>query len=241
MRIIKWICIIGLLTGLYWGWTHQSTADPNVPPWENWQRALSFRGYVESKLDRRKFIKLDQVPLSFQQALISVEDNRFHQHAGIDVEAVLRAVLVNLQSGELKEGGSTITQQLVKNLFLSQERTWSRKALEIPLTLVMEQQYSKQEILEIYINTIYYGSGAYGIREAAQTYFNKPPRSLTLGESALIAGLPAAPSVYSPLVDLNMAMQRQRIVLTAMTRYGYISQQQADEARLAPLKLARPD
>jgi membrane peptidoglycan carboxypeptidase len=109
-----------------------------------------------------------------------VEDNRFHQHSGIDIEAVMRAMLVNLQSGELVEGGSTITQQLVKNLFLSQDRTWSRKAFEIPLTFLMENQFSKKEILEMYLNSIYFGSGAYGIGAASQIYFAQiPARSHT--------------------------------------------------------------
>lgn len=239
MRCIKWILFLGLLGGLYFGWNSSGGENPIPSYLEKAKTAVSFRSYVETKLNRKNFVPLTQVPLSFQQALIAVEDNRFHQHGGIDLEAVSRAVLVNLQSGELKEGGSTITQQLVKNLFLSQDRTWSRKALEIPLTLIMEGQFSKSEILELYVNTIYFGSGAYGIGEAAQTYFGKSPRDLTLAESSLIAGLPAAPSVYSPLVDLNMARQRQKIVLAAMVKHGYITPPQADAVRDAPLKFAK--
>jgi len=239
MRLIKWILILGLIGGLYFGWNQSGGVNPFPANLDGFQKQLSFRSYVESKLNRKNYVPLSMVPLNFQQALISVEDNRFYQHAGIDMEAVFRAILVNLQSGELKEGGSTITQQLVKNTFLSQDRTWSRKALEIPLTLLMEQQFNKQEIFEMYINTIYFGSGAYGINEASQTYFNKPPISLELEECALIAGLPAAPSLYSPLVDLEMSVKRQRIVLNAMVRYGYISLQQAEAARNKPLNLAR--
>ena len=239
MRLIKWILIFALIGGLYWGLNQPNSVSPLTSYGNGIQKYFSFRTHVEAKLNRKNYVSITQVPLAFQQALISVEDNRFYQHSGIDMEAVFRAILVNLQSGELKEGGSTISQQLVKNLLLSHERTWGRKALEIPLTLLMEQQFTKQEIFEMYINTIYFGSGAYGIGEAAQTYFNKAPSSLSLEESSLIAGLPAAPSVYSPLVDLDMAVQRQRIVLSAMVRYGYISQQQADEARKKPLKLAQ--
>ncbi len=239
MRILKWILILGLLGGIHWGWNESGGGNP-VPSYvENAQKALSFRAHVETKLNRKNYVSMEQIPLTFQHALIAVEDNRFYQHSGIDIEAISRAVLVNLQSGELKEGGSTITQQLVKNLFLSQDRTWGRKMLEIPLTLIMEHQFSKQEILEMYINMIYFGSGAYGIGEASQTYFGKPPRSLTLAEASLIAGLPAAPSLYSPLVDLNMAMQRQKIVLNAMLRHGYISPPQAEEAKRAPLRFAK--
>ena len=236
MRLVKWILIFFLIGGLYWGWHRGGAADPLSPGVSRIQEMLSFRAHVQSKLDKKNYVGLAQIPLVFQQALIAVEDNRFYQHSGIDIESVFRAILVNLQSGELKEGGSTISQQLVKNLLLSQERTWSRKALEIPLTLVMENQFSKEEILEMYVNTIYYGSGAYGIKEAARIYFDKPPQSLSLAESSVIAGLPAAPSLYSPLVDLNMALQRQKIVLNAMVRYGYIGPQQAEDARKIPLK-----
>lgn len=239
MRIIKWIMIIGLLGGIFWGWNESGGGNTMPSYLETAQKALSFRSHVETKLNRKNYVSLEQIPLTFQHALISVEDNRFYQHSGIDIEAISRAVLVNLQSGELKEGGSTITQQLVKNLFLSQDRTWGRKVLEIPLTFVMEHQYSKREILEMYINMIYFGSGAYGIAEASQTYFGKSPRALNLAEAALIAGLPAAPSLYSPLVDLNMAKQRQKIVLNAMLRHGYVSTQQVDEAKRTPLRFAK--
>ena len=239
MRFVKLILILCLFGGIYFGWSHSGGQNPLTPTMEKVQAAFSFRAYVESKLNRKNYVPLAQIPLLFQQAIISVEDNRFHQHSEIDLEAVLRAMLVNLQSGELVEGGSTITQQLIKNLFLSQDRTWSRKAFEIPLTFLMENQFSKAEILEMYLNSIYFGSGAYGIGAASQTYFAKPPAALSLPEAALIAGLPAAPSLYSPLVDITMAMQRQRVVLAAMVKYGYISQQQADQARAAALQLNR--
>lgn len=239
MRIIKWILICALLGGIYLGWTH--SGEKNLLPeyLERTKKVVSLRSHVQSRLNRQNYVMLEQIPLNFQQALIAVEDNRFYQHGGVDIEAVLRAILVNIQSGELKEGGSTISQQLVKNLFLSQDRTWSRKALEIPLTLLMEHEYSKKEILEMYVNTIYFGAGAYGIKEAAQTYFNKPPRNLSLAESALIAGLPAAPSVYSPHANPDMAVQRQKIVLAAMVRHGYISSRQAADAQRAPFKFSR--
>ena len=239
MRFVKWLLLFSLLAGILWGWNQSGGQNPLPSYMDRAQKSLSFRAYVETKLNRKNYVTLDQIPLSFQQALIAVEDNRFYQHSGIDMEAVFRAMLVNLQSGELKEGGSTISQQLTKNLFLSQDRTWTRKAGEIPLTLLMEQKFSKPEILEMYINTIYFGSGAYGIGEASRTYFNKPPRSLTLPESALIAGLPAAPSIYSPLENPTMALQRQKIVLAAMAKHGYITLQQAEEAKNSPLQLAK--
>jgi penicillin-binding protein 1A len=239
MRLTKWLLIFCLLGGLYYGWNQSGERIPVPTVWEQLKTTVSFRAHVESKLNRKNYVNLNQVTLSFQQALIAVEDNRFYHHSGIDFEAVLRATLVNLQSGELVEGGSTITQQLVKNLFLSQDRTWSRKALEIPLTFLMEYQFSKSEILEMYINSIYFGSGAYGVSAAAQTYFRKSAHALNLPESSLIAGLPAAPSLYSPLEDFDMAKKRQKTVLSAMVKHGYITPQQSEEATKAPLKLAR--
>lgn len=239
MRFIKWLLILGLFAGLYYGWSQSGGKTPGPELWERAQTSLSFRAHVESKLNRKNYVSLSQVPLLFQQAMIAVEDNRFYQHSGIDFEAVLRATLVNLQSGELVEGGSTISQQLVKNLFLSQDRTWSRKAFEIPLTFLMEYQFSKKEILEMYVNSIYFGSGAYGIGAAAQIYFGKSPQGLSLAESSLIAGLPAAPSLYSPLVDLVMAKKRQGTVLAAMLKHGYITPLQASDAAGTPLRLTR--
>lgn len=239
MRLIKWLFIFCLLAGLYYGWSQSDEQNPGPTLWKQAQASMSFRAHVESKLNRKNYVSLSQVPLLFQQATIAVEDNRFYQHSGIDFEAVLRATLVNLQSGELVEGGSTISQQLVKNLFLSQDRTWKRKALEIPLTMLMENQFSKQEILEMYVNSIYFGSGAYGISAAAQIYFGKSAQGLNLLESSLIAGLPAAPSLYSPLVDLAMARKRQETVLSAMVKHGYITPLQASEAAAATPQIVR--
>lgn len=239
MRLVKWLFVFCLIAGIYYGWNRAGGNDPLSPFLQRSQYVFSFRSYVSEKIDRKNYVPLAQVPLVFQQALIAVEDNRFYQHSGIDMEAIFRATLVNLQSGELKEGGSTITQQLVKNLLLSQDRTWSRKTMEIPLSLLMDSQFSKEEILEMYVNTIYFGSGAYGVGAAAQTYFGKKPLALSLSEASLIAGLTAAPSIYSPLVDLQMALLRQKVVLAAMVRYSYIGPQQAEEARKTPLKFSR--
>jgi len=239
MRLAKWVLFFCLLGGIYFGWNQSDLKKPASVVWQQLRTNLSFRSHVETKLNQKNYVRMNQIPLLFQQAIIAIEDNRFYGHTGIDYEAVLRATLVNLQSGELVEGGSTITQQLVKNLFLSQDRTWSRKALEIPLTVLMEFQFNKKEILEMYVNSIYFGSGAYGISSAAQTYFCKAPHSLNLAESSLIAGLPAAPSLYSPLVDFSISKKRQKMVLAAMVKHGYIKAQQAEEAANAPILLPR--
>lgn len=215
-----------------------SNFDDNGP-WNRIYRIFALKQAVKVKVDQRNYTKLQDIPFTLQQAIIAVEDNRFYNHYGFDIEAIARATLVNVQTGGIQEGGSTITQQLVKNLFLSQNKTWGRKAEEMVLAVDMEMRYSKEEILELYLNTIYFGSGAKGINQAAKVYFNKTPAELTLAESTMLAGLPNAPSVYSPLVDFAAAKQRQAIVLAAMVRHGYIGPNMAQEAKEAPLKLAK--
>lgn len=202
-------------------------------------RIVRLKNAVATKIDHKNYVKLDDIPLTFQQAIIAVEDNRFYHHYGFDVEGILRATLVNMQTGSYTEGGSTITQQLVKNLFLNQEKSFTRKTEEFILAIDMELCYSKEEILEMYVNTIYFGSGAYGIKDACQTYFAKNPSDLTLAESALLAGVPNAPSLYSPFVDLAAAKQRQTVVLNLMTKNNYIGPGLAAEALEAPLRLVK--
>lgn len=202
-------------------------------------RLAALPAAVEAKLSKTNYIPLTEVPLSVQQAFIAVEDNRFYEHNGLDLNAIIRASLVNLQYGEVIEGASTITQQLVKNLFLSTDRTLIRKLEEAALALALEYHYSKQQILEMYVNSIYFGENAYGIGPAARVYFNRPVTSLNLAESSLLAGLPNAPSLYSPYTDWQAAKRRQAIVLAAMQRQGYIDQTIAGQARGATLKFAK--
>ena len=202
-------------------------------------RIVALKSAVDKKLNKNTVFPLRDIPLTMQQAIIAVEDNRFYRHVGFDIEGIARAALVNLQSGELLEGGSTITQQLVKNLFLTQERTMGRKVEELLLSITMELRYSKEEILEMYLNNIYFGSNAYGIGQASKVYFGKTPSALTLAESALLAGLPNAPSLYSPYEDLKAAKERQAIVLQTLVRHSYIGPTQAQEAKAAPLKFMK--
>jgi penicillin-binding protein 1A len=194
---------------------------------------------VAAKLNQTDYTHLAAIAPTLKEAVVAIEDNRFYQHGALDFEGILRASLVNLQSGAVVEGGSTITQQLVKNLFLSQERSWLRKAAEIVLAVRVEASYSKAEILEMYLNTIYFGSGAYGVNRAARVYFDKTPATLDLAESALLAGLPNAPSLTSPYVNLAAAKRRQALVLDAMVRYKYLEPALAQEAKEAPLYLAQ--
>lgn len=194
---------------------------------------------VEARLDRENYVRLKDVPENLQQAVVAVEDHRFYNHHGVDFESIARASLVNLQYGEIQEGASTITQQLVKNLFLTHDQTFDRKAEELLLALDMEACYSKDEILELYLNTIYYGSNFYGIKAASQGYFDKQPRELNLSESAMLAGLPNAPSLYSPYVDFKMSKKRQIIVLDAMVRQGFINEKTSEDAKIKPLYFAK--
>ncbi|MFC2741166.1 MAG: transglycosylase domain-containing protein, partial [Selenomonas sp.] len=149
-----------------------------------------------------------------------------------------RATLVNLQYGRIEEGASTITQQLAKNLFLSDEQSLDRKLEEALLSLDLELHYSKDEILELYLNTIYFGSGFYGIHEASVGYFGREPNELDLPETSMLAGIPNAPSVYSPYVDFMLAKKRQIVVLDAMVRTGCITESVAESAKIKPLYFA---
>lgn len=216
----------------------EAAAGDAAGAWDRIWRIVSLRNAVESKLDRRNYVKLKDIPLSMQQAIVATEDHRFYNHSGFDFEGILRATLVNMQAGGYAEGASTITQQLIKNLFLSQDKNIARKAEEFILAVDMELRYSKDEILEMYLNSIYFGSGAYGIGPAAKTYFGKPPANLSLAEASLLAGIPNAPSLNSPYVNFAAAKQRQAVVLGAMVKYNYIGPQLADEARQTPIWLA---
>lgn len=202
------------------------------------ERIFFLKQAVNARINSANYVKLQDIPESLQQAVVAVEDRKFYNHWGFDMEGIFRASLVNLQYGQVREGASTITQQLVKKLFLSQEQTMGRKAEEFVLAMDMELNYSKDEILELYLNTIYFGSGYYGIKEASEGYFGKEPAMLALPEAAMLAGIPNAPSLYSPYVDFMLAKKRQFIVLDAMTAAGYLRESVADDAKIKPIYLA---
>jgi penicillin-binding protein 1A len=178
-----------------------------------------------------------RLPELLAKAFIAAEDRRFYQHAGIDVTGILRALLSNLRQGSVEEGASTITQQLARTVFLSQDRTILRKLKEAALAGKLERQLSKRQILTEYLNVVYLGSGAYGVSDAAWIYFSKTPDQLNLAETAMIAGLPPAPSIYSPLVNPDLALQRRAIVLRRMEEAGFISAAEQDQANATPLAL----
>jgi len=184
---------------------------------------------------RTEPVPFEQIPLALRQATIAVEDAQFYHHRAFNTKSIARALLVDVWHGHVVQGGSTITQQLAKNLFLDQHRTIHRKLREAMFSIQLELQEPKSTILTQYLNSIYYGHGAYGVRAAAQLYFHKPVHNLSLAESALLAGLPKGPSLYSPLLHPDAAKARQQTVLNRMVKTGYISQTQANLALAAPL------
>ena len=184
-------------------------------------------------------IDINKVPQNLQNAFIAAEDNRFYEHIGIDPIGIFRAIFANLTNRGIAQGGSTITQQLANNAFLSQEQTLKRKIQEAMLALEIEHKYSKKEILEMYMNQIYFGQGAYGIQTAAKTYFNKDVNELTLTQCAMLAGLPKSPNYYSPFNNLNEAKKRKNVVLDQMVKYGYVSAAEAEDAKNQDLGLSK--
>ncbi len=186
---------------------------------------LSAENKLISKLSRKFEIDNSQhkIPLFFKHSFISAEDKRFYKHNGIDLKSISRALLRNIKSGYVKEGGSTITQQVARLLFLNNDLNFQRKIKEIFLSFILEFRYNKNQILKLYLNNIYLGSGAYGVNEASQIYFGKLIEELTLSEIALIAGLAPAPSIYSPYKNLELAIKNRNKVLESMYLDGYIS------------------
>lgn len=190
--------------------------------------------------ENRRPVKIEQVPKDLQNAFVAVEDNRFYEHSGVDPRGIMRALYANIRGRGVSEGGSTITQQLAKNAYLTQDRTITRKIQEVFLALQLERQYTKQEILEMYLNQIYFGQGAYGVQAAAQTYFGKDVDKLTLNECAMLAGIPKSPNYYSPANNMQAAQARKAVVLDQMAKYGYIANSQAQKTKQEQLTLVKP-
>ena len=179
----------------------------------------SLLGSIPAEKNREPVTAAD-MSLWVRKATIAIEDRRFFEHGGIDVEGIARAAVADIKAGALVEGGSTITQQLVRNLYISREKTVQRKVKEACLASKLDGEWSKQRILTEYLNQSFFGNRAYGIEAAAQTYFSKPARDLTLSESALLAGLPQAPSIYDPFTAPARALARQREVLRCDARHA---------------------
>ena len=174
------------------------------------------------------YVTIDNISSNFLDALVAVEDSRFYKHGGVDIIAVVRATIANIKAGSVVQGGSTITQQLAKNLFLDNNQNVSRKVSEMFIAKKLEKIYSKKEILELYANIVYFGNEYYGIKEASMGYFNCLPKNLTLNEGSLLAGLLQSPNSYNPKKYLSKAQVRQKEVLNAMVKNGYITKGQME-------------
>lgn len=217
----------------------------NLPPiesLENYTPPLVTRIYdihnnliSELYTERRTMIPLQDIPLNLQRAVMATEDQHFYEHWGVNIKGIVRAMLTNLRHGRVVEGGSTITQQLSKVIFFGQQRTFSRKIRELMLAVQLEHTYSKDEILQMYLNQIYFGHGAYGVASAAKIYFGKDPQQMTLAECATLAGLPRSPRFYSPFLNPERAHGRRAWVLSRMRRSGFITPEQEREANAEPL------
>src|SRR5699024_10354975 len=180
----------------------------------------------ESGIQQRYWVDLDDMPEEVINATLAIEDGRFYKHHGFDIKRMLGAAVTDIKNMSLKEGASTLTQQYARNLYLNQEKSWSRKLKEAFKTVRLEMFYSKDTILEGYLNTIYYGHGAYGIEAASKLYFDKSASDLTLAEAAMLAGIPKGPTYYSPFNNMEKAKQRQKKVLTVMQENGDISKRE---------------
>ncbi len=246
-RFFYWMFVLALwggfaLSGLVaWQFTKlppiQTLVVPKRPPsititgLDN--KVIAVRGEMAGKE-----LPLSALPKYLPQAFVAIEDRRFYYHFGLDPIGITRAILVNLTRGRLREGGSTLTQQLAKNLFLTQDRTLERKLQEVILAIWLEVKFSKAQILELYLNRVYFGAGAYGVEAAAQRYFGKPARAVTLSEAAMLAGLVRSPSRLAPTRNPELALRRSLLVLSAMEEAGYITLEMLKIAQSRPPKIA---
>jgi penicillin-binding protein 1A len=238
--LVAGLLLVGLVIAL---------AYPNLPSLQSlteYQPKIPLRIYTAEGVligefgeERRAVVSIAEVPPQLKNAIIAAEDERFYEHAGIDYIGVLRAAYANLAARGARQGASTITMQVARNFFLSSEKTVTRKLYEALLAFKIEHSLTKDQILELYVNQIYLGQRAYGFGAASQIYYGKALEQLTLAETAMLAGLPKAPSTYNPVANPQRAKQRQQYVLRRMTELGYITQEQHDEAYKAPLRTRR--
>ena len=232
----------GVIGGFFLALTHDL---PQIKALETFRPAAVTRIYSADKellaelfTERRVPVRLSEIPDPLKQAIVATEDRKFYEHTGVDLKAVLRAIITDIRAGEFVQGASTITQQLARTLFLTPQKSIIRKLKEAFLAFQIERRYTKNEILELYLNQVYFGSGAYGVEAAARRFFGKPVGELNLAECALVAGMPKSPSRYSPLVNESRALKRRELVLNQMARNGLITQEESEAAKSSPLNLA---
>src|SRR6195256_3842296 len=257
-RWIRWTVmaalVLVLVTGLgvaasaFWVLTILPGSLPSVSQLERFDASEGTKVYddndeliTEFHVERRIFVPLAQIPQALRGAIIATEDARFYSHYGVDPMGIARAVYQNFRRGRIVEGGSTITEQLAKVLFLTPDRSLDRKLKEAVLAVELERRYSKDRILEMYLNQIYFGHGAFGVEAAARTFFGKGVSELSPGECALLAGLPKAPSTYSPFEHPNPAIRRRATVIGRMLDTGVIKPDQAKRLTAAALDLVPPE
>ena len=190
---------------------------------------VSIEEKVKEIQSKPSYVKIDDVSKEYLDAVVSIEDKRFRSHFGIDLYSIGRAFINNVENKKILGGGSTITQQLAKNMYFTQKKKLARKVAEVFVTLQLEEMYSKDEILELYINIIYFGDGYYGIKDASNGYLNKEPNELDLNEATLLAGIPNAPSVYQLSNNSKYTYQRQIIVIQSMVENNCLSKEEAQE------------
>src|SRR5688572_23607833 len=231
-----------------WAFTILPRSLPSVSALESLQPLQGTKVYddndellTELHVERRIFVPLAHIPQTLRDAVLATEDRRFYYHWGIDPIGIARATYSNYKSGRIVEGGSTITQQLTKVLFLTPDKSLERKMKEAVLALELERRYSKDRILEMYLNQVYFGNGAYGVEAASRTYFGKSVSEVTVREAALLAGLPRAPSAYSPFEHGDAAKRRREVVLRRMVEYGVLNDADGKKLAKSDLGLIPPE
>ena len=225
MKVVKNIIIFIILIAIIVG------SIITYKGYEIYKQALdeiSVKDKVAEIKAQENYTEIEDMPEFYLNAVIAVEDHRFYNHGAIDIISIGRAIYTNIRYMELREGGSTITQQLAKNIYFDQSKTFLRKIAEIFMAFEIEDNCSKDEILELYLNTSYFGDGYYCVKEAANGYFDKKPIEMNEYESSMLAGIPNAPSVYAPTKNPDLATQRQRQVLEKMVKYEYITEEEKD-------------
>ena len=238
------LCLVCVIAGSSFLYYILLKELPSIAALKDYRPSIATRVYADNDelideffMEDRKIIKIAEVPKGVIQAFVAAEDARFYEHKGFDLQSMTRAFFKNIEAGRIVQGGSTITQQVAKALYLSPERSYMRKIREAVLAYKIDKYLTKDEIMNLYLNHIYLGHGTYGIEAASQAYFGKSARQITLPEAAMLAGLPKAPSTYSPFINWDKARQRQAYVLDRMVEDGYIGTEEKDRAIAAPMKL----
>lgn len=222
LKFLLCILLVAISIGLIWVGTGYKMYQDAI-------KAMPLEKKIANIKEIPNYTRLEELPQMYINAVISVEDHRFYQHGGIDIIAIGRAVINDIKAMSFVEGGSTITQQLAKNVYFTQEKKLERKIAEVFMAFDFEKALEKSEILELYLNTSYFGDGYNTVKEASRGYFGKEPKDLTDGECIMLAGIPNAPSVYAPTKNMDLAKQRQKQVALKMVEYGYLTKKQMED------------